>query len=126
MRDYFNEERVVGAFIVHGYSIISTDEVTFAVYEPAARMPVGYTHSTITHSDEHGLLGAVRTRALPAEIAGLPYGDERIRQCDLYHRGLDALADELILAAFPEVPFTTRAHGTAWARLDEVNAAVAS
>lgn len=123
----FRAERTVclghEEFVVSAYTVIGTDQVTFAVFEKAD----GFQHhSTVTHSAEHGRLGSVRTRALPDEIAALPYGDERTAACDEWHRALDATCDRLIRAAFPEVSFESARNGTAWARLDHVQWAVRS
>lgn len=117
-RDYVSDFRIVrttdfsstapggqvttGEYLVHAYSILSTNEVVFDVYEPHTHDEgSGSSHSTSMSFDEYGRLGSVRTRRIPSDVAALPYGDERTARCHRWFASNEALCHEVIRAAYP-------------------------
>lgn len=132
-RNYVNEERIVetrgpitkvleGEFIVHAYSILTTDTVMFDVYESTEGFDA---HGTTRYHDDFGRIGAVRTRQPDAEIMALPWGPERTARCQSFWTASQALCEETILAAFPELAGVARCKdGHATCTLDEYHEAI--
>ncbi len=122
-RRYVNLNRIVGAFTVHAYSIISTDLVAFAVLEDGNFK----THSTVQTVGGVSM-GSLRSRLLPADIDAIPYGPERVKAVGQYHRLLDSLATEMVKRAFPQLwasDALSFRHGDGMCSLDAFHAGVA-
>lgn len=105
MNGYVNETRTVGdGVIVQAYSILTTDLVAFAVYEPYTPHELGGSHGTSTKIGEDLLwVGAVPTRRPPAELLALPYGDERTAAVRAHYAKAKRFALAAIRRAFPEL-----------------------
>lgn len=84
----------------HKYGMLTTSFVCYKVYEPSSLFG---NHSSITRHPEHGYLGDITTRRLPAELDALPvYSDERYQAVKAYHKSLEEQAEAYILQAFPQ------------------------
>jgi hypothetical protein len=94
-----------GDILVERYNIIGTPFWKYRAWEPLAG------HSTITSGPEGRRLGEVRTRPLPAEIEGLPYGDRRIDAVEDWHLEQYREAYRAIRQAFPEASFGKASDG---------------
>lgn len=118
-REYVREMRVVekrspitrvleGEFVVHAYSILGTDEVVFDVLEPYRYEGGCASHSTSGHYeiDPEGnvqSLGHVRTRKLTSDLAALAYGPARTAAALAFYRANEAVCEEVIRAAYPDL-----------------------
>lgn len=112
-REYVNEERAVerydwspfgqirtGDFLVHAYSIISTDSVVLDVWETTEGFKA---HSCSRTSEEYGRLGQLTSRALPPELDALPFGPIRMARVEGYLDDLRDEAEKIIASAYPEL-----------------------
>lgn len=101
-------ELASGTYIIRRYGILSTPFVQYEAWE------LHCGHSTAMHSDEHGRIGKLATRALPIEFDNLtlyPYGSNR-RLIALHDRRMkiQAEAHAAILAAYPDALAREGAH----------------
>lgn len=136
-RSHVNDERIVefrspitnvleGEFIVRAYSILSTDLVTFAAYEPADGFE---SHGTTTTIEGYpGRYGTIATRRPPQELLELPYGPERTARVQAHYTAVKEKALEVIRAAYPELVGLRDLHdvGRCLVTLEEFNIAVGS
>ena len=87
--------------IAHRYGILGTALVVYRVYQRTDGMP--RNHSTITSTPGYGWMGDIQSERLPAELEALkPYSQERSTAVLAWFKELEAKAERIIRAAFPE------------------------
>jgi hypothetical protein len=102
-RGYVSDWRTVGAYYVHRYSILSTDRVVYAVYEPMTGVLLDSSHSSMmTHPELGRWVGQVSSRRLPAEVDAIPVGPARWDAIDALRAAQAAECFNAIVGAYPE------------------------
>lgn len=110
MAYYLSEtKRLDSGAIARRYQIIGTNIIVCDVWEPTSRTSERelYGHSTITTFGD-AWYGRVGTRNLPADLARLPYGDERIIRVTQWQEAEAEIAYAVIREAFPDIPVNNR------------------
>lgn len=100
----------IGSAVVRATQLIGTSTVILSAWEPTGSNDLFGAKSHSTISSLGGLFGEkffgqVGTERLPADLAALPRGAERIEKVTAFQKAREAEAIDLILSAFPEIAF---------------------
>lgn len=109
-RDYVSDWRKVRRYSVHRYSILTTDRVIYACYEPMGTHFWG-THSSTMSGAKGERLGSVMSRAVPKHIDRVPVGPKRWALLDKWRKNLERICYSAIRQAYPESRLGERRHG---------------